>query len=117
MRQSFDFGLRAGLEMKQRDRDRQFLLFSEVHEDWNDPSVVGRDAAVIAKENFGIAGKRRLVDLVIDECVPAIDAARQRELRQRAFSITPIIKYDVYRAVDRIDGHPCEKLHLGVLQK
>src|SRR6266404_6949692 len=84
------------LEVKESDGNCQLLLFSKVHEDWNHSSVIGRNAAIIAKENLRIAGKRRLIDLVVDEGSSAIDAARQREPCQRAFSVSSIIKDNVY---------------------
>ena len=76
--------------MKERHRNCKFPVLGEVHEDRNHPAVVSGNAAIVPEEYFRIADKRRLIDLVINECVAAIDAPGQFEFRLRALGVAAI---------------------------
>ena len=88
----FESLLCAWFEAKESDRNRELLIITEVHENWNHMTIVSGYAAVVAEEYVWITGKRRQANFVIKKRAPTVDAPRQREFRQGAFGITSIVK-------------------------
>ena len=86
-----------------------------MHEYRDDSSIVSSDAGVIAEEDSFVTTERLLIDLMIDECAPAVCAARHGEPRPSAFRLAAVVEDRVQRTINRINGHPREELRLAVL--
>src|SRR5512145_1942877 len=88
-----------------------------MHEGWHNAALERRDTSIVSKEHARVSRKRRQIDFVIYKRTASVDTARKCQACLSTRSFAPVVKNNVYRTVGGIDTHPCEKLHLAVLDR